>query len=300
MLCKLDVHKAYDHVNWSFLLYMLRRCGFGVKWCRWIEFCISAVKYSVIVNDTPEDFFSGTLGLRQGDPLSPFLFILVMVAFSRMLNKLVEIGAITGFNVERGGHHGVCISHLLFVDDTLILCGDEENQFRNLRCLLLCFEAVFGLKINLAKSELIPIGAVGNVEELAGILGCRVSSLPITYGLPLGARFKSIHIWDDIIERTERRLAGWKQCYLSKGGRVTLIKSILVNLPTYFLSLFPLSSSVACRLEKLQRDFLWGSNENVHKFHLLKWDKVCCPIRNGGLAIRRLTTFNKALLGKWL
>lgn len=103
----------------------------------------------------------------------------------------------------------MCILHLLFSNDTLILCESVESQFHNLRCLLLCFEAVLGLIINLFKSETIPIGSVGNVQELADIMGRRVSSLPMTYhGLPLGTRFNSIHIWDDIIEKVERRLVG--------------------------------------------------------------------------------------------
>jgi hypothetical protein len=98
----------------------------------------------------------------------------------------------------------------------------------------------------------------------------------------------------------ERRLAGWKRLYLSKGGRLTLIKSMLSNLPTYFLSLFPILVSVANRIEKLQRDFLWGGLDNESKFHLVNWKKVCTPLHLGGLGIRSLLTFNQALLGKWL
>jgi hypothetical protein len=113
------------------------------------------------------------------------------------------------------------------------------------------------LRINLAKSEFVPVGNVINVEVLASILGCRVSSLPMKYlGLSLGALFKTKSIWDDIIEKIWCCLAGWKGMYLLKGGRVTLIKNTLSNLPTYFLSLFPLLVGVTNRIEKLQCDFL--------------------------------------------
>jgi hypothetical protein len=157
-----------------------------------------------------------------------------------------------------------------------MFCGANLDHLRNLRCLFLCFEAVLGLRINLAKSELVPIGNVNNVEGLANILGCRVSSLPLKYlGLSLGASFKAKSIWDGIIEKIERCLAGWKMMYLSKGGRVTLIKSTLSNLPTYFMSLFPLPVGVANRIEKLQRDFLWGGIGDEFKFHLVSWSKVC-------------------------
>ncbi|GLT62498.1 hypothetical protein SLA2020_351340 [Shorea laevis] len=88
--------------------------------------------------------------------------------------------------------------------------------------------------------------------------------------------------------------------YLSKGGRVTLIKSTLANLLTYYMSLFPLPVSVANRMEKLQRDFLWGGLGDEFKYHLVSWSKVCSPVSVGGLGIRNLLMFNRALLGKWL
>jgi hypothetical protein len=165
----------------------------------------------------------------------------------------------------------------------------------------LWFEAFSSLRINLGKSEMVPVGEVPNMEELAGILGCNQVSLPMKYlGLPLGAKFKESTIWNPIIEKMERRLAGWKRLYLSKGGKVTLIKSTLSNLPTYFLALFPIPSEVAKRLEKLQRDFLWSGLGSEFKYHLVSWATICEPICNGGLVIRNLRRFNQALLGKWL
>ena len=116
-------------------------------------------------------------------------------------------------------------------------------------------------------------------------------------GLPLGAKFKDKSIWNPILEKMERRLEGWKRLYLSKGGRVTLIKSTLSNLLTYFLSLFPIPVSVANRIERIQWNFLWGSLGDDRKIHLVKWASVCAPISSGGLGIRKLSVFNQALLG---
>jgi hypothetical protein len=163
------------------------------------------------------------------------------------------------------------------------------------------FEAAWGLKVNLAKSNLIPVENVDQVGRMAGILGCGIASLQVKYlGLPLGVSYKSTHIGTGLIEKIEHRLASWKRLYLSKGGRVTLIKSTIANIPTYYLSLFPILGSVAARIEKLRRDFLWGEIGDDFKYHLVSWLKVCTRISEGALGIRNLMMFNCALLGKWL
>ena len=259
------------------------------------------MRFSILVNGSPCGFFPSTRGLRQGDPLSPMLFVIIMEALSRLIDKAIGAGMISGFSVSRDSHDPLLISHLLFADDTLIFCEATPEHLSHLRSLLLWFEATSGLRINLGKSELVQVGEMPLLEELADILGCKTSTLPMKYlGLPLGASFKSKNIWNPIVEKLERRLAGWKRLYLSKGGRLTLIKSTLSNLPTYFLSLFPIPADVIKRIDKIQRNFLWGSSEEEVKFHLVKWDSICRPYVNGGLAIKNLRVFNTALLGKWL
>jgi hypothetical protein len=191
-LCKLDIEKAYDHVNWDFLLYMLRRCGFGERWCSWIAHCISSVRFSVLVNGTTSGFFNSSRGLRQGDPLSPLLFVIVMEAFSKLFSVTVQRGFLSGFFVGSSSNGVINISHLLFADNTLVFCRASPEHLLYLRMLLLSFEAVSGLKINLDKSVLVPVGLVDNMDELAGILGCGVFSPPSKYlGLPLGAPFNT-------------------------------------------------------------------------------------------------------------
>jgi hypothetical protein len=301
VLCKLDLEKAYDHVNWDFLIYLLRRCGFSDKWRKWIYFCVSSIRFSILVNGSPCGFFPSSRGIRQGDPLSPMLFVIVMEAFSRLIDKATNASMLSGFSVGNLDRAPMVVSHLLFADDTLIFCEVDPTHLFHLRSILIWFEATSGLRINLGKSELVQVGEVPCLEELADILRCKTSKLPMKYlGLPLGAKFKSKDIWNPIIEKMECRLAGWKRIYLSKGGRVTLIRSTLSNLPTYFLSLFPIPADVANRIEKIQRNFLWGTTEEVAKIHLVKWDMVCSPYSHGGLAIKNLRRFNEALLGKWL
>jgi hypothetical protein len=302
MLCKLDMEKAYDHVDWNFLLYLLKRCSFGERWCSWIKHCISSVQFSVLINGSPSGFFGSSRGVRQGDPLSPFLFVLVMEAFSRMISAIYSRGLISGFFVGTREVDWVEVSHLLFADDTLIFCGADASQISHMGALLVCFEVVSGLKVNLSKSTLVPVGSLDDVDQLAGHLGCGTSDLPLKYlGLPLGASFKLKAMWRDLEDLMASRLAPWKLLYLSKGGRVALIKSTLSNLPTYLLSLFSIPAKVAKRIEKIQQDFLWGGGLNDEvKIHLVDWDTVCSPISEGGLGIRNVKKFNQALLGKWL
>ena len=199
-----------------------------------------------MINGSPCGFFESSRGLRQGDPLSPLLFVLVMEALGRMLDKAVHEGRLSGFRVGNLEGRSLVVSHLLFADNTLIFCNADLDQLLILRIVLIWFKAGTGLKINLSKLELVPIRVVHNIELLLSVLGCKQGSLPMKYlGLPLGAKFKNKTIWNPILEKMERRLAGWKRLYLSNGGKVTLIKSTLSNLPTYFLSLLPIPIAMA-------------------------------------------------------
>lgn len=139
--------------------------------------------------------------------------------------------------------------------------------------MLVVFEAVFGLKVNGRKNNLFPIKKVSNIHTLAGILGGGVENISTVYlGMPLGNKHKDVEIWDRIIEKTVKRLSQWKAQYLSLGGRVTLINSVLNSFPTYLMSLFPLPSSVAKKLDKRRRDFLWKLNKEGGGYNLVKWE----------------------------
>lgn len=152
------------------------------------------------------------------------------------------------------------------------------------------------MNVNLQKTELIAVGDCVDVSSLASVLDYKVGTLPTSYlGLPLGATNKSSSIWDLLVERFEKRLASLKKAYLSKGARVTLIKSTLSSLPTYFMSLFKIPITVTKRLEKLQRDFLWAGLGDEHKIHLVDWNSVCLLKKEGCLRFQHLVDMNKVL-----
>ncbi|RVW25038.1 LINE-1 reverse transcriptase-like [Vitis vinifera] len=191
LICKLDIEKAYDSINWQFLLKTLHKMGFGSKWLGWMWSCISTAKFSVLVNGVPAGFFPSSKGLRQGDPLSPYLFVLGMEVLDALIRRAVAGGYLSGCSIKGDRSHNLKISHLFFADDTIVFCEANKEHLTHLSWILLWFEAASGLRINLDKSEIIPVGVVEEIEEMAVELGCRVGSLPSHYlGLPLGLLIK--------------------------------------------------------------------------------------------------------------
>ena len=200
---------------------------------------VSTIQFFVLINGSPIDFFGSSRGLRLGDPLSPMLFFIMMKVFSRMVKRVEGASLLHSFKANSRRGRWECVSHLLFANDSILFCDADVKQILHVRLLLLCFQAVTSLKVNVQKSEMVPIGKVNDVHALVEILGCRVGTLPMSYlGMPLGTSHKSPSIWNPILEIIERKLAKWKKLYLSKGGRLMLLKSTLSSLPTYFLSLF--------------------------------------------------------------
>ena len=178
-----------------------------------------------------------------------------MEVLSRILKKTKNSGLLCGFHVGPVNSIGAHISHLLFIDDTILFCHSSREQVLSTRLALSCFQAFTGLKVNVEKSEIVLVGEVGNIGVLANILRCRVGSLPMKYlgmtGTPYKTASFGILFW-----RRWRSYLCWKCLYLSKGSRLTLLKSTLSSLPTYYLSLFTIPIAVADRLERIQRNFL--------------------------------------------
>ncbi|RVX14050.1 LINE-1 retrotransposable element ORF2 protein [Vitis vinifera] len=264
VICKLDIEKAYDKINWQFLLKVMEKMGFGAKWLRWMWWCISTARFSVMVNGTPVGFFPSSKGLRQGDPLSPYLFVMGMEVLSVLIRRAMEGGFISGCKIQRNRGRAVHIAHLLFADDTIVFCEAKKEYLTNLSWILFWFEAASELKINLAKSEVIPVGEVQRIEELAVELGCRVGKLPSVYlGLPLGVPNKAAYGWDGIEEKMRRRLALWKSQYISKGGRITLIKSTMGS---------PLETCVEAKYG--QEDHGWRTKKAVGACGVGVWKEI--------------------------
>ncbi|KAJ0788215.1 putative RNA-directed DNA polymerase [Helianthus annuus] len=297
-LLKLDFEKAYDNVNWGFILSVMRQMGFPALWCKWIFGVLSSARAAVLVNGSPTFDFQCQKGMRQGDPLSPFLFLLVMEVLSCCIFKAVDIRAVLGVQLP---NDGPILSHLFYADDALIIGDWSELNVLNVIRILRGFYLCSGLKINLAKSSFFGIGVpASDVEVLAAAVGCKVDKIPFVYlGIPVGANMNRVASWRPVFEVVEKRLSLWKAKVLSIGGRVTLIKSVLECIPNYFLSLYRAPVGVISKLETMFRKFLWGGSLEEKKTHWVGWDRVASPIDCGGLGIRSLGSINISLLLKW-
>ncbi|KAA0034017.1 LINE-1 retrotransposable element ORF2 protein [Cucumis melo var. makuwa] len=276
----------------------IKEKNFPPSWRKWIGGCISNVTYSIIVNGKPQGRIKANRGLRQGDPLSPFLFVIAMDYLSRLLSHLESTGAIKGVCLANDCN----ISHILFADDILLFVEDNDLYLNNLRMAISLFEKASGLKINLTKSVMVPVNVSWpRALECASSWDISCHTLPLTYlGVPLGGNPKSKLFLRNIEDRIQKKLSNWKYAHISKGGRLTLIKSTLSSLPIYQLSVFQAPSSTYKNIEKLWRNFLWKGSCGSKGSHVINWSIVTKPKEEDGLGISRLQITNQALLSKWL
>ncbi|KAJ0469537.1 putative RNA-directed DNA polymerase [Helianthus annuus] len=215
-LMKIDFEKAYDNVSWDFLLSILDQMGFPMKWRLWVKGILQSTRSSILVNGSPTFEFQCQKGLRQGDPLSPFLFLIVMEALSCLIAKACSLGEFEGISLS---NEGPMLSHMLYVDDALIMGGWSKANVLKTNRLLRVFYLCSGLRINIHKSLIFGLGVDGKVVgEMAAILGCKVGTLPFEYlGILVGANMNRISHWDSVLDTVRNRLQSWKSKLLSIG-----------------------------------------------------------------------------------
>jgi hypothetical protein len=257
LIFKVDFEKAYDSVEWNFLDYMLSRCGFCAKWIEWIRVCVFAGNLSVLVNGSPTGEINIQRGLKQGDPLAPFLFLLVVEGFSGVMRRAVDLELFRGFSV---GSNPMVISHLQYADDTLCIGEASVENLWALKAILRGFELASGLKVNFWKSCLIGINVAPSfMVPACTFLNCRQGSIPFKYlGLPIGANPRNELTWAPLLEQLRKRLFSWRNKHISFGGRIVLINAVLNAIPIFYLSYLKLPNIVWKKVVRIQREFLWG------------------------------------------
>ncbi|GAU20845.1 hypothetical protein TSUD_120370 [Trifolium subterraneum] len=220
LVLKVDFEKAYDSVDWGFLEYMLRRFGFGLKWIEWIRACVFAGNLSVLVNGCPTSEINIQRGLKQGDPLAPFLFLLVGEGLAGLMRSAVCKNLFKGFDV---GSDGVNV----------------PSQFMLAAC---------------------------------NFLNCKQGFIPFTYlGIPVGANPRRCSTWDPLVDKLRSRLRSWGNRFISLGGRIVLINSVLNAIPTFHLSFMKMPATVIKKIVRIQREFLWGGVKGGRKISWWRW-----------------------------
>lgn len=297
LFLKLDIAKAFDSVKWDYLLDVLKRVGFSQRFRDLIAISLASTSSRIILNGEPGAPFLHRRGLRQGDPLSPLLFLLAIDPLQRILEKATEEHILSPIS-----YRSASVRISMYADDAALFINPSKTEVAALQEILAAFGNVSGLCTNFNKSAAYPIGCEEEViEEVLSDFEGDISSLPCKYlGLPLSLKKPRRIDFQILIDKIAAKLAGWKGKLLNKMGRLTLINSVLTSITTFYLTMFAPSKWIIKRIDKLRRNFLWKGEEEASGGHCaVNWNQVCSPKKFGGLGIKSLALYSRSLRLRW-
>ncbi|GJX13352.1 hypothetical protein Tco_0205110 [Tanacetum coccineum] len=287
--------KAYDTVDWDFLRRILYGFGFHARMALWIMECVSTTSYSICINGNLHGYFQGNRGLRQGDPLSPYLFTLVMEVLTIMLHRRVlTLGSFT-FNRHCSK---LDLINLCFADDLFLFSYGDFHSACIIKEALDEFKNASGLTPSLPKSTTYFCNVLNHVKtSILNVLPFEEGRLLVKYlGVPLVLSRLMVRDCKELVEKVQNRIQDWKNKTLSIAGRLQLVSSVIGSMHVYGASVFIIPTSVLLDIEMLMRGFLWCQGIMKRGKAKVAWEVVCLPKKEGGLGIRRLDHFNSALM----
>ncbi|XP_058077435.1 uncharacterized protein LOC131225851 [Magnolia sinica] len=280
VVLKLDMEKAYDKFDWNYLKQVLLHFSFCDRWVQLVENCWASCWFSVLINGESTSFFESSRGLRQGDPLSPSLFILGADVLSCGLHNLMSNGGCLPFSLGRGCQR---ISHLLYADDTLLFLNGGRASMRKIVALLDEYQSASGQLINKGKSSFlcsnkIPVSRIHAISSLLRI--ARSTGTFSHLGVPLSVGRLKSSAFQPLVDKVRGRIKGWTARILSQAGRMVLIKHVLSSIPIH-------SMAASCIPNQ-------GWSEGKRKLHWKSWKTISMPKEEGGLGIRKLADMMQA------
>ncbi|XP_039120948.1 uncharacterized protein LOC120257557 [Dioscorea cayenensis subsp. rotundata] len=297
MLIKIDVEKAYYTLSWSAILATLTKMNFPSIWISWIKTCISSTSFSFLINGQPSTWIKSTRGVRQGDPISSYLFILVSQNLTSMLNYALRHNLIPGFSK----HLKYNFNHLMYVDDLVLITRASRRSARFIISCLNFYGKLTGQSPNLSKSAVYFPSWFNKfvAKRICIILKFQAASFPIKYlGVFISPKRLAKTVFDFMTDNIKLRCSRWLNSKLSPAAKTVLINSSLLSLPIYYLSVYPIYDSTLKDINRIVRRFFWCKNGNGKGIHAVGWNDITSPKTEGGLAIRNLLLAKHSLMAK--
>ncbi|XP_058762795.1 uncharacterized protein LOC131636156 [Vicia villosa] len=297
-LIQLDLQKAYDMLNWNALQSIMMEIGLPSRFIQWVMATVTSVSYVFNVNGELTHTMQACRGIRQGDPISPLLFVLMMEYLSRLLAKMqVNQNFKLHAKCEKLG-----LTNLTFADDILLFCRGEVNYVRLLLSTVESFSMSTGLVMNPQKCKFC-CGGVDHITKAAmkDIMGFEEGQLLVRYlGVPLPSKRLNITHYLPLIEKIVGRIDHWTSKLLSYAGKIQLIQSVAFAITRFWLQCFPIPKFVLTKIDSICRTFLWTAKHERSRKSPIAWEKICKPKCNGGLNVINLNTWNQVTLLKCL
>lgn len=298
MVVNLDLAKAYDKMEWSFMREALEILHFPKQITELIFNCMSSSSLSINWQGRPTHSFYPFRGIRQGDPIFLLLFVVALERLSHCIQDTVMDGSWIPLKFGRGGPF---VSHLLFADDILLIVEASSSTAQKIIDILDVFAGCSGQTVNKDKycllfSQNTPPEVSASISAQMGI--ATTSNLGRYVGIPITSGRKGKPEYSFLIDKIRSKLSGWKASSLSQASRISLAQSCILSIPNYVMHTSKLPTSICDDIEWMCRDFIWGSTPEVRKNHLISWETICAPKELGGLGFRSLRMVNAAYLTK--
>ncbi|GAA0149082.1 reverse transcriptase [Lithospermum erythrorhizon] len=292
-MLKVYIMNAYDFVDWDFMWMLLQHLNFPPKFIAWTSACVTSAWFSISLNGSHHGFFLSSRGLRQGDSLSPYRFIIIMESFDYLMKMVVADVA------NKFKYHPLCqhieLTHICFVDDLCIVSFADNDSIQTIKNVLIQFGEATRLKPNLNKSSCFFTGISDESEDsLSIVIGIPKASLPVKYlGIPLITTHVSAKDCRPLIDKIRNRIDGWRSKDVSFVARIVLINSLFFGMVKYWCQSMILPDMIIKEIDEILRAFLWKGQTEGKCAHKVRWKTIVLPEKEDGLSVKSIVEWNR-------